>query len=101
NYLICNDKATLLYMANLGCIEINPWNSRVKKLDHPDFMIIDLDPEGVDFDTVIDVAKEVKKVCDELGVPCYPKTSGATGIHVYVPMGGKYDYEQVKEFAHL
>ncbi len=100
-YLVCNDKATLLYMANLGCIEINPWNSTVKKQENPDFMIIDLDPEGVSFDVVIDVAKEVKKVCDELGIPSYPKTSGATGIHVYVPMGAKYDYEAVKEFAHL
>lgn len=92
---------TLLYMVQLGCIEINPWSSRVQHLDNPDWVVIDLDPEGVTFKDVITVAGEVKRVCDEWHVPCYPKTSGKTGIHIYIPLQAKYTYEQSKNFAHL
>lgn len=92
---------TLLYMVQLGCIEINPWNSRLQHLDRPDWVVIDLDPEGVTFKDVITVAREVKRVCDEWHVPCYPKTSGKTGIHIYIPLQAKYSYEQSKNFAHL
>lgn len=102
HYLICNDKATLLFMANLGCIEINPWLSRTGKLDRPNFMVMDLDPsDKTDFKTVIRVARGLKEIFDELGVPSFPKTSGATGMHIYVPMGAKYSFDQVKEFGHL
>lgn len=101
HYLVCQDKATLVYMANLGCIEINPWNSRTGKLQHPDFMIIDLDPEKISFDRVVEVAQMVHKVLDQLKVPNFCKTSGATGLHIYVPMGAKYTYEQTKQFANL
>lgn len=92
---------TLLYMVQLGCIEINPWNSRVGHLENPDWMVIDLDPEGVSFKKVIEVAHTVKEVFDEWDVPTYPKTSGKTGIHIYVPTHAKYTYEQVKNLAHL
>ncbi len=92
---------TLLYLVQLGSIEINPWNSRIQHLDRPDWAVIDLDPEGVTFKAVITVAKEVKQVCDEWQIPCYPKTSGKTGIHIYIPMQAHYTYEQVKNFAHL
>lgn len=92
---------TLLYMVQLGCIEINPWNSRVPKLDYPDWIVIDLDPEGVGFDKVIQVAQTVRQVSNDWGVPAYPKTSGKTGIHIYIPLGAKYSYEQAKNFAHL
>lgn len=92
----------LLYAVQLGSIEINPWNSRVTHLDKPDWAVIDLDPEGsITFEDVIDVALTVKAVCDEWKVPCYPKTSGKTGIHIFIPAGAKYSYEQVKTFAHL
>jgi len=101
NYLICNDKATLLYMANLGCIEINPWNSRVAKPENPDWMVIDLDPEKIAFSSVVKVALEVKKVFDEIEVECYCKTSGATGMHIYIPLAAKYHYDIVKTFAEL
>ncbi len=100
-YLLCQDKATLVYMANLGCIEINPWSSRIGSLDKPDFMIIDLDPEKISFDKVVETAQMVHKVLDNLKVPNFAKTSGATGMHIYVPMGAKYTYEQVKQFANL
>jgi len=92
----------LLYAVQLGSIEINPWNSRVKNLEKPDWVVIDLDPEGsITFNNVITVAQTVKAVCDEWHVPCYPKTSGKTGLHIFIPTGAKYSHEQVKDFAHL
>ncbi|MFD1769892.1 DNA ligase D [Sphingobacterium suaedae] len=101
HYLVGKDEATLLYMANLGCIEMNPWNSTVKKPDYPSFCIIDLDPDKNSFDQVIEAAQVTKHVLDEMGVPCYCKTSGSTGLHIYIPLGQKYTYEQSKEFARL
>jgi bifunctional non-homologous end joining protein LigD len=92
---------TLLYMVQLGCVEINPWNSRVQHLDNPDWLVIDLDPEERSFNDVITVAQEVKKVCDEWHTPSLPKTSGKTGIHIYIPLGAKYSFEQSKNVAHL
>ena len=101
DYLVCNDQATLIYMANLGCIEINPWNSRVNHLHDPDWMVIDLDPEKIEFRHVVTVAQEVKKLMDELETECYCKTSGATGLHIYIPLAAKYDYDIVRTFAHV
>lgn len=101
NYLVCEDLPTLLYMVNLGCIEINPWNSRLGNLDKPDYMIIDLDPEGVTFDTVVKVAQMVRQVLEAAGAKCYCKTSGATGLHIYVPLGAKYNYVKVRAAAKL
>lgn len=95
------DLPTLLYMVQLGCVEINPWNSRVGHLEKPDWIVIDLDPEGVGFKDVIQVARTVHTVCDEWHVPAYPKTSGKTGIHIYIPLAARYHYEQAKDFAHL
>jgi bifunctional non-homologous end joining protein LigD len=101
DYLLCNDEATLLYMANLGCIEINPWNSTTKHIGNPDWMVIDLDPEQIDFKEVVKTALVVKDVLDEINAACYCKTSGATGLHVYVPLAAKYDYNSVRKFAEL
>ncbi|WP_310590554.1 DNA ligase D [Dyadobacter sp. CY323] len=102
NYLVANEEATLLYMANLGAIEINPWSSTTNNPDNPTWCIVDLDPaDKTTFDQVIEAALVTKSVLDELGVPCYPKTSGSTGIHIYIPFGGKYTYEQSKEFARI
>lgn len=100
-YLIANDEATLLYMINMGCIELNPWSSTVKKPDNPTFCIIDLDPDRNSFDQVIETARVTKEILDDMGVPNYPKTSGSTGLHIYIPLGGKYTYEQSKEFARV
>lgn len=101
HWLVGGRLETLLYMVQLGCIEINPWSSRVQHLDRPDWLVIDLDPEGIGFTSVTKVALEVKAVCDEWHIPSLPKTSGKTGIHVYIPLGAKYTYEQSKNFAHL
>lgn len=100
-YLVVTNKASLLWMASLGCIEINPWFSRVTSPDNPDFCVIDLDPDKQHFDQVIQAAQEVKKVLDAIGVPAYPKTSGSTGMHIYIPLGGKYTYEQSQLFAKI
>lgn len=102
HYLVATNEASLLYMANLGCIEMNPWSSRVSKEDKPDWCVIDLDPgKKNNFDDVIEVALATKSVLEKLGVQGYPKTSGSTGIHIYIPLGAKYTYEQSKHFAEL
>lgn len=102
DYLVCNDTATLLYMANLGCIELNPWNSTTAHPDHPDYMVIDLDPsDNNTFEDVIETALVTKRILDAGGVESYCKTSGATGLHIYIPMGAKYTYEQVRSFGEL
>ena len=102
HYLVCNNKETLLYMANLGCIEINPWSSRTKALDKPDVMIIDLDPDDSNtFDQVVEAAQATKKVLDLAGLSSFVKTSGKTGMHIVVPLGARYTYEQVRDCAHI
>lgn len=101
HYLVGKDEATLLYMANLGCIEMNPWSSTVGKPDNPTFCIIDLDPDKNTFDQVIETAQLTKQLLDDMAVPSYCKTSGSTGLHIYIPLGNKYNYDQSKEFAHI
>lgn len=100
-YLLCQDKATLTYMNNLGCIEINPWNSRVGSLDCPDYIVIDLDPGENEFDDVIETALAVKEVLDRAKVEAWCKTSGATGMHIYVPLGALYSYDEAQDFAQI
>jgi len=102
NFLVCSDEASLLYIASLGCIEMNPWSSRVQSPDNPDWCIIDLDPSAkTTFDKVIEVAQVTKTLLDAIGIASYCKTSGSTGIHIYFPLGAKYSYEHSKEFARL
>jgi bifunctional non-homologous end joining protein LigD len=102
DYVYCNDKATLAYLNNLGCIDMNPWNSALPDLEHPDYLVLDLDPSKKNtFDHVIETALQVNEVLQSVKIKGYCKTSGSTGIHVYIPMGGKYDFDQVKDFAHI
>ncbi len=100
-YLVCNNTETLLWLANFGCIEINPWASRIESLERPDFLTIDLDPHGRSFDDVVTVALTLHRVLDELKVKNFVKTSGKTGMHVMVPLAAKYDYEEVRDFCRL
>ncbi|KQR67604.1 DNA ligase D [Pedobacter sp. Leaf176] len=101
-YLVGTDVDSLLWMASLGCIEMNPWFSRVQHPDNPDYCVVDLDPgNNTTFDQVISAALEVKKVLDAIDVPSYPKTSGSTGIHIYIPLNAKYSYDQSQLFAKL
>lgn len=101
NYLLCQNKETLLYLANLGCIEMNPWNVRIQNLENPDWLVIDLDPEHIEFKAVIEAAQVTKKILDQAGATGYCKTSGATGLHIFVPTGAKYSHDTVKDFAHM
>jgi DNA ligase D len=102
HYLVCNDVQSLKFIANLGCIEMNPWNSTISKPDHPDYLVIDIDPSDKNsFEQVIDVAKALKELLDELKIPGYCKTSGASGLHVFVPCNKKLVYEKARDFAHV
>ncbi|MCZ4222970.1 DNA ligase D [Pedobacter rhodius] len=100
-YLVGTSTDSLLWMASLGCIEINPWFSRIQHPDNPDYCVIDLDPDKHTFDQVVQAALEVKKVLDAIDVPCYPKTSGSTGMHIYIPLNAKYTYDQSQMFAKI
>ena len=130
NYIICNNKETLLWVANLGCIEMHPWYSRIKDfhscntstllyeekcgLNFPDFIVFDLDPyiysgkenKGQEpqyniagFKSSVDIAHELKDIFRELKISSYLKTSGKSGLHIYVPIANIYSYEQTKSFA--
>jgi bifunctional non-homologous end joining protein LigD len=102
DYILCNDAATLLYLNNLGCIELNPWSSRITKPDNPDYMIFDLDPSDKNpFSVVVDAALAIRELLVQAGATCYCKTSGSTGLHIYVPLKAKYSYDQVLRFAEL
>jgi len=101
NYLVCQNLETLLYMANLGCIEINPWSSRTKSPDRPDWMVIDLDPGNNTLEELITVAKEVKSVLDMACEHSFVKTSGKTGLHIFIPLGARYGFEEIRKFSEL
>lgn len=100
-YFVCTNEASLIYLANLGCIEMNPWHSTTLKPDNPDYCLIDLDPYEIGFEKVIETAQGVKKVLDELKLPAWCKTSGSSGIHICIPLGAKYSYDQSKYLAEL
>jgi bifunctional non-homologous end joining protein LigD len=99
DYIIGDDTATLLYMANLGAIERHPWHSRVRNIDRPDWFVFDLDPQGVEWKEICDVAISCKEILGHLGLDSYAKTSGSRGIHIYVPIKPVYSYEQIAKFA--
>jgi bifunctional non-homologous end joining protein LigD len=102
DYMVCNDKATMAYLNNLGCIEFNPWTSKISNLDKPSYLVLDLDPsDNNSFEDVIDVAQAVKLILEQGKIEGYPKTSGSTGIHVFIPMNAKYTFDQVKDFGHV
>lgn len=99
NYIIGKDAATLIYMANLGCIEINPWLSSYKKPENPEFVVIDIDPHDVPFTDAVEAALKTKEVFERMQLDVFIKTSGSKGLHIYCYLGAKYDYDLVKMFA--
>lgn len=101
HYPIARDRASLLYLVNLGCIDHNPWMSRIGSLDRPDWMLLDLDPVDASFDQIVEAALLVREVLAELGMKGYPKTTGGDGMHVYVPLEPEYSYDQVRSFAEI
>jgi len=99
-YIVGDNLATLLYMANLGAIDRHPWHSRTGNLDRPDWIVFDLDPsEGVEYRTICELALKVRNVLGRIKLDCYPKTSGSRGMHVHVPIKPIYSYEEIAEFA--
>jgi bifunctional non-homologous end joining protein LigD len=98
DYLVCNNAATLLYVANLGCIDINPWTSTTKDSLHPDFIIIDLDPSDEDFKKAIEAARASKELFGKHKLKAFPKTSGKTGIHLFVPCSS-FTFPQARTIA--
>jgi bifunctional non-homologous end joining protein LigD len=99
NYIIGKDAATLIYLANLGCIEINPWLSSYKTPEHPEFVVIDIDPHDVPFTQAVEAALKTKEVFERMKLDVFIKTSGSKGLHIYCYLGAKYDYDLVKMFA--
>ena len=102
DYLVVDDLATLLFVANLGCIEMHPLHSRCTDVEHPDYLFFDLDPfEPYTYEDVLRIARHVKVLLDGVGMTAaFPKTSGATGLQIYVPLEpGRYTYEQTRAFV--
>jgi len=100
-YVLAQDRASLLYLVNLGCIDHNPWMSRIGSLEYPDFILIDLDPQQCEFDKIVEAALLVKEKLDAIGLAGYPKTTGGDGMHIYVPIEPRYSYEQARSFAEI
>lgn len=99
-YFLVDDAADLLYLTNLGCIDHNPWSSRANDQTHPDYVFFDLDPtDGTSFDSVLSIARSVEAQLKSLGVRSFVKTSGASGIHIFVPLDPEYTYDEVRLFA--
>ena len=100
-YLVCQNRDTLIYEANLGAIELNVWSSSLPHLDAPDYIVLDFDPLETSFPHVVEAVLAAKKVLDELEIRAFCKTSGATGLHVYIPLAPRFSYGQSLELAHL
>ena len=101
NYVFADDRASLLYLVNLGCIDHNPWMSRAGSLDNPDYVLIDLDPQECPYEMIVEAALLVKRVLDEISLAGYPKTTGGDGMHIYIPLEPVYSYEEARIFAEL
>jgi len=86
---------------NLGAIPLHLWGSRVASLERPDWLILDLDPKGAPFTDVVTVARSLHEILEKLKLPSYIKTSGATGLHILIPLGARYTYEEARTFARL
>lgn len=99
NQLVCNDVATLVYIANQACVTPHIFLSRIDKLDVPDQMVLDLDPQGEDFELVRSTARAFKKLLDDLELPAYLKTTGSRGLHVVVPLQRREGFNSVRDFA--
>jgi len=100
-YFVADDRASLLYLANLGSIPLHVWASRVGSLDRPDWCILDLDPKGAPFSHVVRIARILHDLCEDIDLPNYVKTSGSTGLHVLVPLGRSFDFEQSRTLGEL
>jgi bifunctional non-homologous end joining protein LigD len=100
-YVLAQDRASLLYLTNLGCIDQNPWMSRIDSLENPDYILIDLDPQECEFTKIVEAALLVKQKLDAIGLIGYPKTTGGDGMHIFIPIEPRYTYEQARTFAEV
>lgn len=101
HYLLIKDVQSLLYAVNLGSIDLHPFLSRCKNLDHPDVCVIDLDPHDIAFDKVIQVALLYHELLEKIKVPHFCKTSGGKGLHILIPLQGQYTFDQSRQFAEI
>ena len=101
DYGVYTTIGSVLHFVNLGTIEQHPWHSTIKRLDKPDWIAIDLDPKKAPWENVLQVALMVKEVADEIGLEVFPKTSGSSGLHIYVPLKPTNEYDKAGEFARL
>ncbi|MGZ8399278.1 MAG: DNA ligase D, partial [Gemmatimonadales bacterium] len=101
DYFVCDDEAGLVYLANLGTIPLHVWGSRTSAIDRPDWCVLDLDPKGAPFSDVVRVAEVAHALCEEIGLPNLVKTSGSSGLHVMVPLGGLCSYEETRSLGEL
>jgi bifunctional non-homologous end joining protein LigD len=101
DYFVVDGPEALRYVANLGTIPLHLWSARVTALDRPDWLVLDLDPKGAPFSDVVTVAQTLHGILDDLSLPSYPKTSGASGLHILVPLGARYGHDDVRTFARL
>jgi bifunctional non-homologous end joining protein LigD len=99
SFPVCDSLDALLYLVNLGCIDLNPWHSRVASLDRPDYLLLDLDAKTAGFPAVLKVALEARRMLEELRLESRPKTSGQTGMHICLPLGASYSYRQARALA--
>jgi bifunctional non-homologous end joining protein LigD len=100
-YFVLDDLESLLYVANMGTIPLHVWSSRIAALERPDWCILDLDPKGAPFKDVVTIARHIHALCSDVGLSTYVKTSGSTGLHVLIPLGARYTYEQSRTLAEL
>ncbi len=101
DYFICDSEAALLYLINLGTIPLHVWSSRTARIDRPDWCVLDLDPKDAPFSDVLRVAQATHSLCEEIGLPHYVKTSGSSGLHVLIPLGGQCRYDEARSLGEL
>ncbi len=101
HYFICDDERTLVYLANLGTIPLHIWSSRLQTLQSPDWCILDLDPKKAPFTHVVEVAREIRALCEEIDLECFVKTTGSSGLHVLIPLGGQLPFKPARILGQL
>jgi len=101
DFFLADDAGALLWLVNLGVIPFHVWSSRLPDLDRPDWSILDLDPKGAPFAWVVRIAQEIRGLCEQIGMPCFIKTSGGSGLHVLLPLGARCGHDPARQLAEL